>query len=337
MAKILIVEDEIIVAWDIKEALEKLGHTVVDLAISGAEAIQSVANDRPDLVLMDIRLEGEMDGIVAGAEIYHRCKIPVVYLTAHADEFTLERATKTDPFGYIIKPFQSQSLQSTIKVALQRHQSEVRAQTAQISLGNTLENIGSGIIVNDRQGLVTYINAVAQTLTGWGSTDAVGVSVDRIFCLIWETDGTPIENPSLRAMRLNESVKSPDRCWLVATDKSEVPVADSATPIVKPDGEVIGSIIVFQDSTEQLTTEVELWERNEDLTAFQLNLISQLQAKTAANQQAIACIEILDPLLTNVWEAPSESALLAGTIEHLCVAIDADYCWIALHDRHHSK
>jgi CheY-like chemotaxis protein len=97
MAKILIVEDESIVAWDIKETLEKLGHTVVDLAISGAEAIRSATIDSPDLVLMDIRLEGEIDGIATGDEIYHRLKIPVVYLTAHADEFTLERATKTDP------------------------------------------------------------------------------------------------------------------------------------------------------------------------------------------------------------------------------------------------
>jgi PAS domain S-box-containing protein len=333
MAKILIVEDEVIVAWDIKETLEKLGHTVVDLAISGAEAIQSATNDRPDLVLMDIRLDGEMDGIATGDEIYRRLKIPVVYLTAHADEFTLERATKTNPFGYIIKPFHSQSLQSTVKVALQRHQAESCAQTAQISLGNTLENIGSGIIVTNRQGTITFINAVAQKLTGWSSADAVGVEIDRVFCLIWETDGTPIENPCLRAMRLNEVVKSSDRCWLVAKDRSEIPISDTATPIVKPDGEVVGGMIVFQDNTERLTTEVELWERNEDLEAFQLNLISQLQAKTAEHQQAIACIQILDSVLATVWTAPSESALLTSAIRQLCLVIDADYCWMTLHDR----
>jgi PAS domain S-box-containing protein len=333
MAKILIVEDEVIVAWDIKETLEKLGHTVVDLAISGAEAIRSATIDSPDLVLMDIRLEGEIDGIATGHEIYHRLKIPVVYLTAHADEFTLERATKTDPFGYIIKPFQSQSLQSTIKVALQRHQSEVCAQIAQVSLVNTLENIGSGVIVNDRQGVITFINAIAQKLTGWNSTDAVGLDIDRVFRLVWETDGTQIENPSLRAMRLGEPVKSPDRCWLVAKDRSEIPISDTATPIVKPDGQVVGGMVVFQDSTERLTTEVELWERNEDLEAFQFKLISQLQAKTAEHQQAIACLQILDSVLTTVRTVPSECALLDRAIQQLCMAIDADYCWITLHDR----
>ena len=110
-----------------------------------------------------------------------------------------------------------------MKVALQRHQAEACAQTAQISLGNTLENLGSGIIITDRQGSVTFINVVAQKLTGWSSVAAVGIEIDRVFRLIWETDGTPIENPCLRAMRSNEAVKSPDRCWLVAKDKSEIP------------------------------------------------------------------------------------------------------------------
>jgi PAS domain S-box-containing protein len=333
MAKILIVEDEIIVAWDIKETLEKLGHTVVDLAISGAEAIQSATSDRPDLVLMDIRLDGEMDGIMTGDEIYHRLKIPVVYLTAHADEFTLERATKTNPFGYIVKPFHAQSLQSTVKVALQRYQAEASAQTAQISLGNTLENLGSGIVVTNRQGTITFINAVAQNLTGWSSVEAVGIDVDRVFCLIWETDGTPIENPCLRAMRCNEAVKSPDCCWLVTRDRSTIPISDTATPIVTPDGEVVGGIIVFQNNTSRLTTEVELRERNEDLEAFQLNLISQLQAKTVEHQHAIACLQILDSFLATVWTASDESTLLTPMIRQLCLDLDADYCWITLHDR----
>ena len=210
MSKILVVEDEIIVAWDIKETLEKLGHTVVDLVVSGAEAIETAATDRPDLVLMDIRLEGEIDGIVAGNAIYQHLKIPVVYLTAHADEFTLERAIKTSPFGYIVKPFQSRSLQSTIRVALQRHQLEISAYMAQKCLENTLNinSIGSGVIATDRQGLVTFMNPIAEDLTGWQSSAAIGIEIERIFCLVWESDGTQIENPSARAMRFERNRSS---------------------------------------------------------------------------------------------------------------------------------
>jgi PAS domain S-box-containing protein len=336
MAKILIVEDETIVAWDIKETLEKLGHTVLDLVVSGTEALGSVITERPDLVLMDIRLEGEMDGIAAGDRIYHQLNIPVVYLTAHADELTLVRATKTDPFGYIIKPFQSQSLQSTIKVAIQRHQVEESARLTQAALANTLNSIGGGIITTDRQGLVTFINPIAECLTGWDATDAIGVEIDRIFCLVWETDGTPIENPNLRAMRLKQQMRSPDRCWLMPRDAQSIPISDTANPIYNSDGEIVGSIVVFQNSTDRLTAEMDLWERNQDLEFSQLQLIANLETKTAEYQQSIACIHVLDSILTKTFTTTSTDEVLAIAIEQLGTALNADYCWVTLHNAHNT-
>ena len=124
MTNILIVEDEKIVAWDIKEALEKLGYRVFEGVATASEAILTASLVKPDLILMDIQLQGEMDGIAAAEEIYRRYKIPVVYLTAYADEQTLARAIQTSPFGYLIKPFQSKQLHTTIQIALQRHQLE---------------------------------------------------------------------------------------------------------------------------------------------------------------------------------------------------------------------
>jgi PAS domain S-box-containing protein len=333
MTKILIVEDESIVAWDIKETLEKLGHQVVDLVISGAEAIRAATMCRPDLVLMDIRLTGEMDGIMAGDEIYDRLKIPVVYLTAHADDRTLERATQTNPFGYIIKPFRSQTLQSTIQIACQHHQREESVRLNQAALKNTLNSIGSGAIVTDRQGLVTFINPVAQELTGWDSTAAIGQQIGQIFRLIWETDGIAIENPSMRAMRLKQPVMSPDRCWLVNRSGANIPISDTATPICQPDGELVGSIVVFQDNSARLSFQLDLQARNQDLELFQLKLISQLQAKTIEYQQAIACSQVLDLVLKKVGTVHSESELLRIAIQTLGVAINADYCWVTLYNR----
>jgi PAS domain S-box-containing protein len=332
MAKILIVEDEIIVAWDIKETLEKLGHTVVDTVVSGAEALGSAFNDNPDLVLMDIRLEGDIDGVTAGEDIYQQLKIPIVYLTAHADELTLARATKTSPFGYLIKPFQSQSLQSTIKVALQRHQVEVAAQATQACLTNTLNSIGSGIITTDRQGLVTLINPIAADLTGWDQAAALGQDIGQIFRLIWETDGTDIENPSSRAMRLNQPIASPPRCWLVAKDGTEIPISDTATPIVNPNGEIIGSIIVFRDNTDSVTAQVELWEQNQDLELVQRRLFAQLNVKTAECQQAVAWIQVLDLISNKVDTVYREDELLQLAIEQFGTTIEADYCWCTRYD-----
>ena len=119
MTSILIVEDESIVAWDIQETLENLGYQVLSRVSSGEEAIQLSETNHPDLVLMDIRLDGEMNGIQAAQEIYTHLGIPIIYLTAHADEQTLGEATTTNPFGYLVKPFRSQELHTTIQVALQ--------------------------------------------------------------------------------------------------------------------------------------------------------------------------------------------------------------------------
>jgi PAS domain S-box-containing protein len=331
MTNILIVEDESIVAWDIKETLEKLGYQVVDFAISGAEAIRAATTSRPDLVLMDIRLAGGIDGITAGAEIYDRLNIPVVYLTAHADDRTLERATQTNPFGYILKPFRSQTLQSTIKVALQRHQSEQSTHLSQADFATTLNSIGNGTIVTDRQGLVTFLNPIAQKLTGWDSKAAIGLQIDRVFHLIWETDGTPIENPCMRAMRLKQPIVSPDRCWLMAKGGLEIPISDTATPICQPDGEVVGSIVVFQNNTDRLSCLLDLQERNQDLELFQLKLISQLQVKTDEYQQAIACIQVLELILKKVRTAQTETELIEIALEQLGTAMNADYCWCTLH------
>ncbi|MEG4802242.1 EAL domain-containing protein [Microcoleus sp. ARI1-B5] len=120
--KILIVEDESIIAEDISDSLISRGYWITGIVYSGEEAIESVAEYRPDLVLMDVNLQGEIDGITAAAEIRSRFQIPVVYLTAYADENTLRRVNATQPFGYIVKPFEDKNLHTTIQLALHRHQ-----------------------------------------------------------------------------------------------------------------------------------------------------------------------------------------------------------------------
>ncbi|WP_370575902.1 response regulator [Methanomethylovorans sp.] len=121
-AKILVVEDENIVALEIKKRLQKLGYIVPGVASTGEDAISKVEGILPDLVLMDIMLKGEIDGIHAAGEIRKRFNIPVIYLTAYSDEETLQRAKLTEPYGYILKPFEEDDLRTTIEIALYRHQ-----------------------------------------------------------------------------------------------------------------------------------------------------------------------------------------------------------------------
>ncbi|WP_293131255.1 EAL domain-containing protein [Microcoleus sp. bin38.metabat.b11b12b14.051] len=120
--KILIVEDESIIAEDISDSLIALGYSITGIVYSGEEAIQSATELRPDLILMDVNLQGEIDGITAAEEIRGLFHIPVVYLTAYADENTLRRVNATQPFGYIVKPFEEKNLHTTIQLALHRHE-----------------------------------------------------------------------------------------------------------------------------------------------------------------------------------------------------------------------
>lgn len=124
-AKILVVEDEIIVASDIKNCLERSGYTVPAVVLYGEQAIEKVAEYQPDLVLMDIMLKGDINGVEAAQEIIKRFKIPVVYLTAHCDKNILQKAKNTQPFGYIIKPFAENQLITTIEIALSKYQAEI--------------------------------------------------------------------------------------------------------------------------------------------------------------------------------------------------------------------
>jgi len=123
-ARILIVEDEKIVSEDIKDSLKNLGYDVAAVASSADEAMEKAAETRPDLVLIDIMLKGEMNGIGAAEQIRTRFDIPVVYLTAYADEKTLSRAKLTEPYGYILKPFEERELHTTIEIALYKHRME---------------------------------------------------------------------------------------------------------------------------------------------------------------------------------------------------------------------
>jgi DNA-binding response OmpR family regulator len=117
----LIVEDEILIAEELRERLSRLGFSVIGVVDTADKGIAIATNERPDLVLMDIRLKGEKDGVQAAAEIRRQVDVPIVYLTAHSDRLTVERAKQTEHEGFILKPFHRQELQSTIQVAMQRH------------------------------------------------------------------------------------------------------------------------------------------------------------------------------------------------------------------------
>ncbi len=137
-ARIMIVEDEWIAAEDTRNSLQNLGYSVSSLASTGKEAIQKAKEDKPDLVLTDIVLEGEMDGIEVAKQIYSSFDIPFIYLTAYADDKILERIKITEPFGYIVKPFTNEDLKIAIELALYKHKAEGKRRKQIQDLSNAL-------------------------------------------------------------------------------------------------------------------------------------------------------------------------------------------------------
>lgn len=139
--QILIVEDESIVARDLSHRLTDMGYEVPAVSMTGSDAIHQVDRTSPDLVLMDIRLRGDMDGIEAAEVIRRRHSLPVVFVTAYADPQTLERAKQSTPFGYVLKPFVERELQTTIELALYKHQMDREREQLILELEEALSNV----------------------------------------------------------------------------------------------------------------------------------------------------------------------------------------------------
>jgi len=163
-AEILVVEDESSVAETIEITLEELGYAIPGVASSGEEAIKKVGQVHPDLVLMDIRLGEGMDGVQAAEEISAYFDIPVVYLTGFADDETLQRAKVTEPYGYILKPFQERDLETTIEIALYKHKVERELRESRASFHNIVERSADGIAVVDQEGVVRFVNRTLESL-----------------------------------------------------------------------------------------------------------------------------------------------------------------------------
>jgi two-component system, response regulator PdtaR len=164
-AVIFIVEDELIEAEDVRLTLERQGYTVAGIARSGEKALDTLAGTRPDLVLMDIHLAGRMDGIETSEQIRQRYRIPVVFLTAYADDANLERAKVTEPFGYILKPYNERELHSVIEMALYKHRMDVQAAEHARTIRILANAIPDAVVIIDKgQQIVTLNDAMLRRL-----------------------------------------------------------------------------------------------------------------------------------------------------------------------------
>jgi PAS domain S-box-containing protein len=183
LPKVLIVEDEAIISLDIKRLLSSSGYGVAAVAATSEQAIRAIETTPPDLVLMDIHLKGTKDGIETALQIRDTFRLPVVFVTAHADKATLERARETEPFGYIVKPISALSLTSTIEMALHKHHVERQLEEHRAWLTTVLQSIPDAVVVTDLAGIVQFLNSAAEQMLSVPRISVVGQPVDAVLQL----------------------------------------------------------------------------------------------------------------------------------------------------------
>ncbi len=276
--KVLVVEDEGLIAHDISNRLQAMGHQVVGTAGTAEEALAMAA--QADVVLMDIRIDGPVDGVEAAAQIRDRYHLPVVFLTAHSDRPTLDRAKLTGAFGYLVKPIAHASLNTAIEIALYKHRMERILEEREALLRTTLSSVADAVVVTDNRSRVLMLNAAAENLTGWTQQEAEGKPVLRVLGLIDMESGEPAEDPVPLAI-LKDAPMALDRTWqLVSRSGFQMRIEGSTAP-VKASGIALGTVLTFRDVSSRL------WEEKQLRQAHKVDAAGRMAARVSSEYSGL--------------------------------------------------
>ena len=246
LANILVVENERITANDIKKSLEKAGYYVPAIVSTGEDAIKFSEEYKPDLVLMDIKLNGKMDGIEAAETIGSKFAIPVIYLTSYSDDNTVERAKTThpsafilkEPFGFLHKPFEENELCTAIEIILNRNNEENRLKIHDKLLSSSLKAISDAIIATDQDKNIKFINSAAEKITGLTEEESIGKNLYEVL------PDLELKTDTSGGIDLKDIVNG--EVQLNSKSNFKIPVEGTITPITDENGHNNGLIIIFK-------------------------------------------------------------------------------------------
>lgn len=324
--RVLVVEDEALIAEELRERLTRLGATVVGAVDTAEAAVETAIRTRPDIVLMDIRLRGKRDGIAAAADIRDELDAPVVFLTSHSDRATLERAKGSGPFGYVLKPFEERELLITMEMARHRHALEHQLRESERRYAETLHSIGDGVIATDVHGHITFMNPMAEALTGWTLADAKGSPIDDVLRMTDEADESRVVSPLMDALERGRAVRGDTELFLISRSGAVIPVDDCAAPITDAKERITGAVMAFRDIRDRRLAENALKRAQEEMfQAQKMESIGRLASGIAHDFNNLltvingcADMALEDPsvsdttrtLLTDIVEAGARAASL---------------------------
>ena len=278
-ARIMVVEDEGVVALQIKDTLEHLGYEVPAVALSGEEALAKISSTEPDLVLMDIQLKGALSGIQAAKRIHGAMEVPVVYLTAYSDAETLEMAELTEPYGYVLKPFEEKSLHAVIQMALFKSRRIRMDHENQIWVSAIPASLSEAVVICDAKGQVKFANQAAETLLGLAKEEVFEKRLYDVVNLVDSLSKEKVKIPVSEPLAEGRSIMR--SFHLLTSDGKEIPVEFSASPLRSIEGTLFGILYVFRQTTER--------ERVQKLVIHELEELSKIQKRILPQRDSIIC------------------------------------------------
>ncbi len=271
--RILIVENEGLVGCDMAAFLSDLGYRVVGTCTSSDDAIRLFDDLRPDLVLMDVHIEGSTDGIETARLLQQRGPVAIVYVTACADLETVNRARETHPQGYLLKPFSNDELRLTVEVAAARVQDEIERRRREQSYFETFESLADGVIVADLAGLIVFSNPAAAQVTGWPQAESVGRSLHEVFRIYH-----PSGEPAMVELATPSQPSQERTVWLTTRKGQRVALNDRSNPLRDQSGQLTGIVILFraQPTQANITASAATHERGASTQAPLVDVVESI-------------------------------------------------------------
>lgn len=302
--KILIVEDERIVAEEIRYMLSSTGYTVTGIVSTGPDAIRMAGETLPDFILMDIRLKGTMDGIEAAGIILERHNIPVIYLTAYSDEATIHRARLTRPLGFIIKPLDRIQVNSVIEVALYRYRREKILIESERWLSATLKTIDNGIIATGNAGDIHYMNPSACLLAGVSAARANGKPIDEIVSIVDIHTHDKLQGFFNHIFSETPAGPTKGSAILVSGDGYEIPVNYVISPVKDENRQGPGFIVILHDISRRLKIENVLHNNEKIHRSF-----TEAAGEGVMSLDATHRVQFMNPKMAEMLGLPKEHVI----------------------------
>ncbi len=294
--KILIVEDDVVLARHIELLLERMGYCIASVQTNSDSAVGACLEQNPDLILMDISIAGETDGIETAAVILARRDIPIIFLTSSTDDPTLQRAKNTEPYGFIVKPYDEHGLRAAIEVAIYRHSMQQKMREHEQWLSTVMSCIGDAVIGTDTEGCIRLFNAVAEQLTGYSAIDAMGRPVDSVVRHRCHGKECSLPIPEHVAHPFSEGAELGTRTG------SWIPIEGTVSLLGSQSGSDGGIVIIFRDISKRRADEKQLQQSEERYRSVM--------------HQSSDCIFLVDTDNHCIVEANTAVASLLGYGEH---------------------